>query len=65
MWSRSWLGARVAKGSGAARDAGVVTSEYAMALLAAVGFAAVLYKIVTGGAVRAALESLVGRALGG
>ncbi|WP_306292940.1 DUF4244 domain-containing protein [Streptomyces tsukubensis] len=42
-----------------------MTSEYAMALLAAVGFAAVLYKIVTGGAVRAALESLVGRALGG
>ncbi|MGW1977251.1 DUF4244 domain-containing protein [Streptomyces sp. NPDC001889] len=44
-------------------DAGMATSEYAMATLAACAFAAVLYKIVTSGAVAGALESLVGRAL--
>ncbi|MEV0846432.1 DUF4244 domain-containing protein [Streptomyces sp. NPDC049954] len=47
------------------QDAGMATAEYAMALLAAVGFAGVLYKIVTGGAVRSALEALVTKALHG
>lgn len=45
------------------RDAGMVTSEYAVGLLAAVAFAGLLYKIVTGGAVRETLESLVTNAL--
>lgn len=49
----------------ARQDAGMATAEYAMALLAAVGFAGVLYKIVTGGAVRSALEALVTKALHG
>ncbi|MFF5350180.1 DUF4244 domain-containing protein [Streptomyces diastaticus] len=47
----------------ARRDAGMATSEYAMALLAAVAFAGVLYKIVTGGAVASALQSAVEKAL--
>ncbi|WP_408907963.1 DUF4244 domain-containing protein [Streptomyces albidoflavus] len=45
------------------RDAGMATSEYAMALLAAVAFAGVLYKIVTGEAVASALQSAVEKAL--
>lgn len=45
------------------RDAGMATSEYAMALLAAVAFAGVLYKIVTGDAVASALQSAVAKAL--
>ncbi|QEV19364.1 DUF4244 domain-containing protein [Streptomyces alboniger] len=45
------------------RDAGMVTSEYAMGLIAAVGFAGLLYKVVTSGQVRAALQALVEKAL--
>ncbi|MYY85974.1 DUF4244 domain-containing protein [Streptomyces sp. SID335] len=44
-------------------DAGMVTSEYAMGLIAAVGFAGLLYKVVTSGRVKAALQGLVERAL--
>ncbi|MFD5424524.1 DUF4244 domain-containing protein [Streptomyces sp. NPDC127084] len=44
-------------------DAGMTTSEYAMGTIAACAFAAVLYKIVTSGAVSGALESVIGRAL--
>ncbi|MFE7117440.1 DUF4244 domain-containing protein [Streptomyces sp. NPDC057654] len=50
----------------AARDraeAGMTTAEYAMGTLAACGFAAVLYKVVTSGAVSAALQSLIEKAL--
>ncbi|MBX7553836.1 DUF4244 domain-containing protein [Streptomyces sp. NPDC004232] len=45
------------------RDAGMVTSEYAMGILAAVGFAVLLYEVVTSGQVRAELQSIVKRAL--
>ncbi|WP_030782176.1 DUF4244 domain-containing protein [Streptomyces alboniger] len=41
----------------------MVTSEYAMGLIAAVGFAGLLYKVVTSGQVRAALQALVEKAL--
>ncbi|GHA31535.1 hypothetical protein GCM10010372_34550 [Streptomyces tauricus] len=47
------------------RDAGMVTSEYAMGLIAAVGFAALLYEVLTSGQVRGALQDIVGRALSG
>ncbi|MEC4015003.1 DUF4244 domain-containing protein [Streptomyces sp. H27-D2] len=47
----------------AAKDAGMTTSEYAVGTIAACGFAAVLYKVVTSGAVDAALRSLIERAL--
>lgn len=46
-------------------DAGMATAEYAMGTLAACAFAAVLYKIVTGGAVDEALRSVIGKALDG
>ncbi|OIK00247.1 DUF4244 domain-containing protein [Streptomyces monashensis] len=45
------------------KDAGMVTSEYAMGILAAVGFAVLLYEVVTSGQVRAELQSIVKKAL--
>ncbi|MEV7387008.1 MULTISPECIES: DUF4244 domain-containing protein [Streptomyces] len=45
------------------RDEGMVTSEYAMGIIAAVGFAAVLYAVVTSGEVSAELQDIVKRAL--
>ncbi|MBQ1100554.1 DUF4244 domain-containing protein [Streptomyces sp. NPDC097107] len=47
----------------ARRDAGMVTSEYAMGIVAAVAFAVVLYKVVTSGAVSAELQGIVKQAL--
>ncbi|WP_432250890.1 DUF4244 domain-containing protein [Streptomyces sanyensis] len=44
-------------------DRGMTTSEYAMGTIAACAFAAVLYKVVTSGAVTQALEAVIGRAL--
>ncbi|MFJ1649244.1 DUF4244 domain-containing protein [Streptomyces sp. NPDC088258] len=44
-------------------DAGMTTSEYAVGTIAACAFAAVLYKVVTSGAVSGALQSLIGKAL--
>jgi hypothetical protein len=41
----------------------MATAEYAVGMLAAVAFAAVLYKVVTSDAVSGALESLIGKAL--
>ncbi|MFE6756562.1 DUF4244 domain-containing protein [Streptomyces sp. NPDC057684] len=57
MWVRRMRGAR--------RDAGMVTSEYAMGLIAAVGFAGLLLKVLTSGQVQAALQGIVERALHG
>lgn len=51
-------------GLGTGREAGTTTAEYAIGTLAACAFAAVLYKILTGGSVSAALEGLIHRALG-
>ncbi|MFD3483646.1 DUF4244 domain-containing protein [Streptomyces sp. NPDC058665] len=44
-------------------DSGMASAEYAMGTLAACGFAAVLYKVVTSGTVAGALESVIGNAL--
>lgn len=44
-------------------DAGMSTAEYAVGTVAAVAFAAVLYKIITSGSVSDALSSLVTGAL--
>jgi hypothetical protein len=44
-------------------DAGMSTVEYAIGTIAAAAFAALLYKVVTGGAVTAALTDLVQQAL--
>lgn len=45
------------------RDEGMSTAEYAVGTIAACGFAAVLYKVLTSGAVTAELQQLVERAL--
>ncbi|MER6435473.1 MULTISPECIES: DUF4244 domain-containing protein [unclassified Streptomyces] len=57
---RAWMRGLAARG-----DAGMVTSEYAVGVIAAVAFAAVLYKVVTSGQVSAELQDIVGRALNG
>ncbi|MHA6762162.1 DUF4244 domain-containing protein [Streptacidiphilus sp. PAMC 29251] len=44
-------------------DAGMTTAEYAVGTVAACGFAALLYKVVTSGAVSSALNALVTKAL--
>ncbi|MFE0919554.1 DUF4244 domain-containing protein [Streptomyces nigra] len=66
---RARMGAPVGKALGRARaarrDAGMVTSEYAMGIVAAVAFAVVLYKVVTSGEVSAELQDIVKRALDG
>lgn len=49
----------------AREDTGMVTSEYAMGIVAAVAFAVVLYKVVTSGPVDAALTKIVEQALDG
>ena len=47
----------------AAGEAGMSTAEYAVGTVAACAFAAVLYRVVTGGSVVTALGDLVERAL--
>ncbi|PYC77480.1 hypothetical protein C7C46_18660 [Streptomyces tateyamensis] len=54
-----WPGRRFA----GAADAGMSTAEYAVGTVAACGFAALLYKVVTGGSVTGALTDLLDRAL--
>ncbi|MEV5316862.1 DUF4244 domain-containing protein [Streptomyces sp. NPDC052687] len=55
---------RLVRGRGGARkDAGMVTSEYAVGIVAAAAFAVVLYKVVTSGQVSAELQSIVKQAL--
>ncbi|MBZ4318212.1 DUF4244 domain-containing protein [Streptomyces huiliensis] len=46
-----------------AAEAGMTTAEYAVGTLAACALAAVLYKVVTSGAVSAALQGLIVKAL--
>ncbi|MEU0069565.1 DUF4244 domain-containing protein [Streptomyces sp. NPDC006332] len=53
----------VSRARTARRDAGMVTSEYAMGIVAAVAFAVVLYKVVSSGEVSAELQGIVKRAL--
>lgn len=67
MWNpvRGWLhglSRRMGKDT-RRKDAGMTTSEYAMGTIAACAFAAVLYKVVTSGAVSGALQSVIGKAL--
>jgi hypothetical protein len=47
----------------AAGDRGMSTAEYAVGTIAACGFAAVLYKVVTSGPVSKAMQQLVEKAL--
>ncbi|MBO3745816.1 DUF4244 domain-containing protein [Streptosporangiaceae bacterium NEAU-GS5] len=47
----------------ARREAGMSTAEYAVGTIAACGFAALLFKVVTSGEVRQMLAALVQKAL--
>ncbi|MFE6620349.1 DUF4244 domain-containing protein [Streptomyces sp. NPDC057740] len=60
---RARMRALVCGARAAGSDAGMVTSEYAMGIVAAVAFAVVLYKVVTSGQVSAELQDIVKRAL--
>ena len=60
---RARMRALVCGARAARRDVGMVTSEYAVGIVAAVAFAAVLYKVVTSGAVSAELQAIVKQAL--
>ncbi|WP_184936708.1 DUF4244 domain-containing protein [Kitasatospora kifunensis] len=60
-WRR--LAGRARRSFGGAADQGMSTAEYAIGTVAACGFAALLYKVVTSGSVTAALSELVDRAL--
>jgi hypothetical protein len=55
--------ARVARLRGAAADAGMTTAEYAVGTLAAVGFAGLLFKVVTSSKVQTALTGVIEKAL--
>ena len=57
MLARRWAAVR------ATGEAGMSTAEYAVGTVAACAFAAVLYKVVTGGSVVTALGELVQSAL--
>ncbi|MBG0853500.1 DUF4244 domain-containing protein [Streptomyces spinoverrucosus] len=48
---------------GMRKEAGMVTSEYAVGIVAAAAFAVLLYKVVTSGQVSAELQSIVKEAL--
>jgi hypothetical protein len=60
---RSGWWARRTRACRAAAEAGMSTAEYAVGTIAACGFAAVLYKIVTSGPVRTALTGVITKAL--
>ncbi|WP_405919912.1 DUF4244 domain-containing protein [Streptomyces longwoodensis] len=60
---RARLRALVCRVRAARGDAGMVTSEYAMGIVAAVAFAVLLYKVVTSPAVAEQLQAIVKRAL--
>ena len=47
----------------ATAESGMSTAEYAVATLAAVGFAGLLYKVLTSAKVQAALTGIIERAL--
>lgn len=59
---QAWWNRRV-RACRAAAEAGMSTAEYAVGTIAACGFAAVLYKIVTSGPVRSALTAVIEKAL--
>jgi hypothetical protein len=59
----SRLTRRIRRCRTAAGEAGMSTAEYAVGTIAACGFAAVLYKIVTSGPVRTALTGVIQKAL--
>jgi hypothetical protein len=61
----SWLSATVqsrTSAGGSRPDAGMATAEYAVATVAACGFAGVLYKLITSDLVMSLLKALISHA---
>ena len=65
MWGRMWGRVRrtVREAWSGDAQAGMSTAEYAVGTIAAAGFAAVLYKVVTSGPVSTGMRQLIERAL--
>ncbi|MEE1941412.1 DUF4244 domain-containing protein [Streptomyces sp. TRM 70361] len=61
--TREWSGGIARRVRSGDTQAGMSTAEYAVGTIAAAGFAAVLYKIVTSGPVSGAMQQLIERAL--
>lgn len=59
---RPWV-ATVRRRLGRAADAGMSTAEYAVGMIAACSFAALLYKILTSDTMQSLLRDIVSRAL--
>ncbi|MCC9740285.1 DUF4244 domain-containing protein [Streptomyces sp. MNU89] len=59
----TWLRDRRRALRGKDTQAGMTTAEYAVGTIAAAGFGAVLYKVVTSDTVTGALQSVIGKAL--
>lgn len=62
MTPMSLLALRLSRAGQRGRDAGMSTAEYAVGTLAAAALAALLYGVLTSGAVSDALQGLVERA---
>ncbi|MFD1829136.1 DUF4244 domain-containing protein [Streptomyces desertarenae] len=62
-WARARTRGIALRMRGGDAQAGMSTAEYAVGTIAAAGFAAVLYKIVTSGPVAEAMSGLIERAL--
>ncbi|MGI8870636.1 MAG: DUF4244 domain-containing protein [Mycobacteriales bacterium] len=60
---RTWGRVRAIVSRRLVGDSGMSTAEYAVGTVAAVAFAAVLYKVVTSSAVMSALSSIIRSAL--
>jgi hypothetical protein len=60
---RHWWQIRRARLTGAARDRGMSTAEYAVGTIAACAFAALLFKVVSSTEVQEGLSALIDRAL--
>ncbi|WUN35850.1 DUF4244 domain-containing protein [Kitasatospora sp. NBC_00315] len=58
-----WAALRLRRTAAGRTDSGMTTAEYAVGTLAACAFAAILYKVVTSGAVTGTLTELLDRAL--
>ena len=59
----SWLADRWARCSGPHRERGMSTAEYAVGTIAACGFAALLFKVVSSPKVQVMLSKLIDQAL--
>lgn len=63
MWFKITHAIRTRMASSVADEAGMSTVEYAIGTIAAAAFGAILYSVVTGDSIVAALTNIISRAL--